>query len=1263
MSVTSTLTITIAGTQIIFAEDSFKLSPKLDERWRCQFTVLDYTGTSFYDQEELVVVTDSVLGTLFTGYIADVKQDKSNTLSSAAIEHQIDCIDNRHKADKRTSNILYSDPTYAGKIVTDMVSTVLAAEGVVAYYATQETATKADWAAGTLTNVSATNNVGDGDLELTGSGGVVSFAIAAQADWAANGTLSHVQANTGGDLSLIGSTRNWNDNSTTGQTLYGNGSPTQGVTKGVYNLTCTATNETRSRLDFAGTWADFTATVDVGLGGIVPYNSLTCRTTGWVNADSTYAYAVEVNLSVIQLMIGTNGGASANATLATHTFSPPLSPGTYTLRYTASGNNHQIYLNGTQYINYTQSGAVSGLGPYTAAGYLAIRNRNLEPYALSQNYDNFGVMQATSGTWTGTAVSVNSVSLVNSSVIKWDQSLSTGGSVTVQTSINGGSTYQTCSNGGSIPGLGKGSSGTGKSVIVKVTLSTGNASTMPDIQKLTWTVQGGYVSSGTRVSGPFSLTPVGRCGSSSVAWNAILPSASTTLGVDVSPDGTTWTDMSAQNGSPIPFINNQPEPTVDGFDTNTATSYDALSLATDGDSFAGRTVASGWGTASSGHTWSILTGTSTTSVGSSEGNISSSTSLTIFQLGSITITDGSVSARMTQGNATNDKVYVFARVQNNASWYALVQDGQTLKIQKDVSGTVTTLASTSFATTAGTFFWLELDIVGNALSGFAWADGTAKPTTPQLTISDGTYSSGFYGLGGNASTSTACQFDTFSVTRPGATWVYDTPNSRITATGGTLGAYLNASISWADIDFLVDMDRSDAGGVVWRYNDPSDCYYLTVADNQASIGTPNTLSLNRLSGTVLSTPATASISFTRGSYHRIRVKMIGGVITVLFDGVQAISYTDGSPLGAGLLGLFNNGGTTGSRFYQLWIQPQGDDLTGVNIYTRQRLATTDSTVTPQVLDLTIAAYGPQIDNGTLIPSADYRHTFVDKNIDDVGKQSNISWYIGPDNVLNFNNRLANPAPWILSSNTLALPSDIELDSNLLVDVSNTLYRNRQTLTGVTNIGSFADPFVGDTTRTSFTLRYPVAPGAVPTITLNGGKQKVGLKGTSNSDWYYAVGDAVIAQDSNGTALTGSDTLIISYTGTFLDSVTVDNTDAQAALQAKAGGTGIVEAVQDVSNPGMQYAAALVYANQLLVRYCQTGRTKTFMTYRDGLQVGQIIPVFVPEMNLFDAQMLIHSMDIGVQQQPGGVLLYNYLITVSELPVIASWPKLLASALL
>jgi hypothetical protein len=488
------LQITIAGTPVTFLEDSFQLHLKIDERQRCQFTVIDYTGTQFYSRGMQVVVTDPVLGRLYQGYVINDKQDKSNVYPDPTVEHQIDTIDNIYLAAKRTSKLTYTNPTLAGKIAVDMVRSVLGAEGVVANYAVDENQTQADFAEGTLTNVVSTLNIGDGDLELLSSSSV-SQTYNTQAQWQI-GTFTNTQANSGGDLSLIGFTRNWDDGNKSNQTLFGQGSPTDSINSGnQYALTCTAGKETRSRLDFAGTWLNGTMECDVVLGADTPKHSLSWRTTTWSNNDSTYAYVVELTTSQIELRKGSNSSSGSSSSLALTTFATKLAAGSYRLRVVFNGSSHTAYVNGVQQVTATDA-------TWSTAGMLTLRNRNGTSATLTQKFDNFGVMSSLSGTWQGPSTSISSIAAIASSVIKWDTSLSTGGTVLVQTSIDGGSTFQTCSNGGTIPGLTNGSSGAGKSVIVKATLSNTTTATMPDIRNLTWNVIGGYVSSGSRSTAP-----------------------------------------------------------------------------------------------------------------------------------------------------------------------------------------------------------------------------------------------------------------------------------------------------------------------------------------------------------------------------------------------------------------------------------------------------------------------------------------------------------------------------------------------------------------------------------------------------------------------------------------------------------------------------------------------------------------------------------------------------------------------------------------
>ncbi len=305
------LTVQVAGTSYAIDEPAFKYSPKLTERWRCQIYIWDYTGTVFFPYLAKVTVTDPVLGRLFVGFVAADIQDKTNTYPDPTTLHQLDCFDPRRLAENRTSMRQYTTPTYAGKIAADMIADVLQYEGIIANYATQFVTTQSDWQTGTLSNVVGTGNVGDGDLELTGSSSV-SASYMAQNDWSA-GVFSGMQANAGGDVSLIGKTRNWDDGVMTGQPLFGNGNPTQDVSSGIYELSCTKSSETRSRLDFAGLWSgNWTLETDINVQGDVPRRGVTFGTTNFTNGDGSYGYAVEVLSTSIEIRSGSNGGANSS---------------------------------------------------------------------------------------------------------------------------------------------------------------------------------------------------------------------------------------------------------------------------------------------------------------------------------------------------------------------------------------------------------------------------------------------------------------------------------------------------------------------------------------------------------------------------------------------------------------------------------------------------------------------------------------------------------------------------------------------------------------------------------------------------------------------------------------------------------------------------------------------------------------------------------------------------------------------------------------
>ena len=176
----------------------------------------------------------------------------------------------------------------------------------------------------------------------------------------------------------------------------------------------------------------------------------------------------------------------------------------------------------------------------------------------------------------------------------------------------------------------------------------------------------------------------------------------------------------------------------------------------------------------------------------------------------------------------------------------------------------------------------------------------------------------------------------------------------------------SAANTIADVDLLVDMDQSDAGGMAWRFIDKNNFYELVVRDTLSPTN-PNTVQLYKMAAGVRSAigPTNPAINFVRGIPRRIRLIMIGGVMTAYFEGAQIATYTDSSPLGAGLCGLRNDtiSGASASRYYQLRIQPLGQNVSALSLLTKVTLTSTDPTVTPQLLDMQAFVSSPAIEIG------------------------------------------------------------------------------------------------------------------------------------------------------------------------------------------------------------------------------------------------------------------------------------------------------------
>jgi hypothetical protein len=469
-------------------------------------------------------------------------------------------------------------------------------------------------------------------------------------------------------------------------------------------------------------------------------------------------------------------------------------------------------------------------------------------------------------------------------------------------------------------------------------------------------------------------------------------------------------------------------------------------------------------------------------------------------------------------------------------------------------------------------------------------------------------------------TNTAANYtSTFATGGSVATWTYTTASSLITATSGSKGQFIeNAPTGMTDVDMYADIDESDAGGIVWHYVDANNFYEIVVADFSSATN-PNTVNLfKNVAGVRTQLQTNLAISFTRLTVHRVRVNQVGNTIKVYFDGTLLTNTTD-SALASGKSGLRSDGGT--SRYYQFNIQPLGQNVSLVSVLMRCTLTSTSPLQTPQVLNTALSAFGNTIQVGALIPQTKYNNNYFSANFDDLVKQCSASgvqwwWAIDKNKIFSMLPSTGLYAPWVASDN----PGDF-LDAGLTITDQSDLYRNRHIVKNVLQTIAINESRIGDGVSRSYVFGYQWA--SAPTITINGIAASVGIKNVdTGKTFYYAVGDNTITIDSTVTTFTNTFTLAFSGTGQYLTSAVANNAGEQTALATIDGTTGIVEVVED--GTGLTYASGLALAQSRVVQYAIRGKLINATTIHDGLAVGQMITVFLPEHGIADTQYLIRG---------------------------------------
>lgn len=230
--------------------------------------------------------------------------------------------------------------------------------------------------------------------------------------------------------------------------------------------------------------------------------------------------------------------------------------------------------------------------------------------------------------------------------------------------------------------------------------------------------------------------------------------------------------------------------------------------------------------------------------------------------------------------------------------------------------------------------------------------------------------------------------------------------------------------------------------------------------------------------------------------------------------------------------------------------------------------------------------------------------------DDLATLTGWAWWIDPDRVLYFQPRGAIGAPFTIG------PTNAR---KVRVQRSTETYRNRQLIrAGKALTVSRTENLVGDGTRKTFTLAYPVGDGptnqTTPTITVGGVPQSVGIRGIATTpapDWVYAVDDHNVSQADGAAAVAAGVTIAVTYRGQFpilIQSQDDGEISSQAAL---GGGAGIFEAIDDRAALN-QIESAQDAANGLLRRFGRIPRRVTFETDTSGLRAGQLLTMsFAP----------------------------------------------------
>jgi len=257
--------------------------------------------------------------------------------------------------------------------------------------------------------------------------------------------------------------------------------------------------------------------------------------------------------------------------------------------------------------------------------------------------------------------------------------------------------------------------------------------------------------------------------------------------------------------------------------------------------------------------------------------------------------------------------------------------------------------------------------------------------------------------------------------------------------------------------------------------------------------------------------------------------------------------------------------------------------------------------------------------GPVIAKTIFNYTHGNTVFDQLAELTGYSWWIDPYKKLYFVDRSTVSAPYTLSTASANFMS-------VVVEHLRQDYRNRQYIkAGLGLTSARTENLVGDGTRKSFTLAYPV--GKVPTsITVGGVSKTIGIREVeSGKDWYWQAGSPVINQDAGAAAVGSGTAIAVTYQGQYPILVAAQD-DLQVAGRASIeGGSGYYDEIQDEPDIS-DVDTASDRARALLRRYARINRKIQLRTVTAGLRAGQLATVDITQHGL-TGSWLVESVSI------------------------------------